>query len=146
MFSLGWDYQLGQLCRRYPVLFSNFVAICSLLTLVVSPPHPVPLNQFMMLILCSSLQDLTVQLWLSWNSLCRPGWPRTQKSACFCFLVRLCFLVNLLPISPQCAWARPPGPSHCFVVFTCRTSHPDLPLHTSPFGTLIPLMILLGSF
>ncbi|GAB1299304.1 DNA-directed RNA polymerases I, II, and III subunit RPABC4 [Apodemus speciosus] len=22
--------------------------------------------------------------WLSWNSLCRPGWPRTQKSACLC--------------------------------------------------------------
>ena len=21
---------------------------------------------------------------LSWNSLCRPGWPRTQKSACLC--------------------------------------------------------------
>jgi hypothetical protein len=20
--------------------------------------------------------------WLSWNSLCRPGWPRTQKSIC----------------------------------------------------------------
>jgi hypothetical protein len=20
----------------------------------------------------------------SWNSLCRPGWPRTQKSACLC--------------------------------------------------------------
>ncbi|GAB1286729.1 DNA repair protein RAD51 homolog 1 [Apodemus speciosus] len=22
--------------------------------------------------------------WLSWNSLCRPGWPRTQKSTCLC--------------------------------------------------------------
>ncbi|GAB1288661.1 Dedicator of cytokinesis protein 7 [Apodemus speciosus] len=22
---------------------------------------------------------------LSWNSFCRPGWPRTQKSACLCF-------------------------------------------------------------
>jgi hypothetical protein len=22
--------------------------------------------------------------WLSWNSLCRPGWPQTQKSACLC--------------------------------------------------------------
>ncbi|KRY62139.1 hypothetical protein T4D_13722, partial [Trichinella pseudospiralis] len=21
---------------------------------------------------------------LSWNSLCRPGWPGTQKSACLC--------------------------------------------------------------
>ncbi|GAB1292464.1 Tripartite motif-containing 30C [Apodemus speciosus] len=25
-----------------------------------------------------------LQAWLSWNSLCRPGWPPTQKSACFC--------------------------------------------------------------
>ena len=23
---------------------------------------------------------------LSWNSLCRPGWPLTQKSACLCLL------------------------------------------------------------
>jgi hypothetical protein len=23
-------------------------------------------------------------VWLSWNSLCRPGWPPTQKSACLC--------------------------------------------------------------
>jgi hypothetical protein len=22
--------------------------------------------------------------WLSWNSLCRPGWPQTQKSTCLC--------------------------------------------------------------
>jgi hypothetical protein len=25
---------------------------------------------------------LSVELWLSWNALCRPGWPRTQKSSC----------------------------------------------------------------
>ena len=24
------------------------------------------------------------QLWLSWNSLCRPGWPWTHRSPCFC--------------------------------------------------------------
>jgi hypothetical protein len=24
--------------------------------------------------------------WLSWNSLCRPSWPRTQKSACLYLL------------------------------------------------------------
>jgi hypothetical protein len=28
-----------------------------------------------------------VQSWLSWNSLCRPGWSRTQKSACLCLQV-----------------------------------------------------------
>jgi hypothetical protein len=29
-------------------------------------------------------QGFSVQSWLSWNSLCRPGWPQTQKSACLC--------------------------------------------------------------
>jgi hypothetical protein len=31
-----------------------------------------------------SRQGFSVQSWLSWNSLCRPGWPQTQKSACLC--------------------------------------------------------------
>jgi hypothetical protein len=32
-----------------------------------------------------SKQGFSVWLsWLSWNSLCRPGWPRTQKFACLC--------------------------------------------------------------
>jgi hypothetical protein len=31
-----------------------------------------------------SRQGFSVQSWLSWNSLCRPGWSRTQKSACLC--------------------------------------------------------------
>ena len=31
-----------------------------------------------------SRQGFFVYPWLSWNSLCRPGWPRTQKSACLC--------------------------------------------------------------
>ena len=31
-----------------------------------------------------SRQGFSVLPWLSWNSLCRPGWPRTQKSACLC--------------------------------------------------------------
>ena len=31
-----------------------------------------------------SRQVFSVQPWLSWNSLCRPGWPQTQKSACLC--------------------------------------------------------------
>jgi hypothetical protein len=26
-----------------------------------------------------------VQPWLSWNSLCRPGWPRTLRFTCLCF-------------------------------------------------------------
>jgi hypothetical protein len=31
-----------------------------------------------------SRQGFSVQPWLSWNSICRPGWPPTQKSACLC--------------------------------------------------------------
>jgi hypothetical protein len=31
-----------------------------------------------------SRQGFSLQPWLSWNSLCRPGWPGTQKSACLC--------------------------------------------------------------
>jgi hypothetical protein len=29
-------------------------------------------------------QGFSVEPWLSSNSLCRSGWPRTQKSACLC--------------------------------------------------------------
>ena len=29
-------------------------------------------------------QGFSVQPWLSWNSLCRPGWPQTQRSTCLC--------------------------------------------------------------
>jgi hypothetical protein len=31
-------------------------------------------------------QGSSVSPWLSWNSLCRPGWPWTQKSTCLCLL------------------------------------------------------------
>jgi hypothetical protein len=33
---------------------------------------------------CFSRQGFSVSPWLSWNSLCRSGWPRTQKSTCLC--------------------------------------------------------------
>jgi hypothetical protein len=33
---------------------------------------------------CFSRQGFSVYPWLSWNSLCRPGWPPTQKSTCLC--------------------------------------------------------------
>jgi hypothetical protein len=29
-------------------------------------------------------QVFSVYTWLSWNSLFRTGWPRTQKSSCLC--------------------------------------------------------------
>ena len=33
-----------------------------------------------------SRQGFSVQPWLSWNSLCRPAWPQSQKSTCLCLL------------------------------------------------------------
>jgi hypothetical protein len=39
---------------------------------------------FFFLVLVFLRQGFSVWPWLSWNSLCRPGWPRTQKSACLC--------------------------------------------------------------
>jgi hypothetical protein len=31
-------------------------------------------------------QGFSVEPWTSWNLLCRPGWPLTQRSACLCLL------------------------------------------------------------
>jgi hypothetical protein len=39
---------------------------------------------FCFLFFVFSRQGFSVQPWLSWNSLCRAGWPQTQKSACLC--------------------------------------------------------------
>jgi hypothetical protein len=39
---------------------------------------------FVFVLFCFLRQGFSVKLWLSWNSLCRPGWPQTQKSACLC--------------------------------------------------------------
>jgi hypothetical protein len=45
----------------------------------------VPLTQLLIIpFLFISRQGFSVYPWLSWNSLCRPGWPRTSKSACLC--------------------------------------------------------------
>jgi hypothetical protein len=37
-------------------------------------------SSFLLLLLLFLKQGFS----MSWNSLCRPGWPRTQKSACLC--------------------------------------------------------------
>ena len=39
---------------------------------------------FVCLFVCFSRQGFSVQPWMSWNSLCRPGWLQTQKSTCLC--------------------------------------------------------------
>ena len=39
---------------------------------------------FCLVLFCFSRQGLSVQPWLFWNSLCRPGWPWIQKCECLC--------------------------------------------------------------
>ena len=41
-------------------------------------------STFCFVLFCFSRQGFSVWPWLSWNSLCRPGWPHTQKSTCLC--------------------------------------------------------------
>jgi hypothetical protein len=43
-----------------------------------------PVFLFVWLVFGFLRQSFSVYPWLSWNSPCRPGWPRTQKSACLC--------------------------------------------------------------
>jgi hypothetical protein len=60
-------------------------------------PAPPSLLLFVCLFVCFCFvlfcfflrQGFSVLLWLSWNSLCRPGWTRTQKSACLCLCLCL---------------------------------------------------------
>ena len=44
------------------------------------------LLDFLFCCFCFSRQGFSVCPRLSWNSLCRPGWPQTQRSACLCLL------------------------------------------------------------
>jgi hypothetical protein len=41
-------------------------------------------NNFFVVVVVVLRQGFSVCVWLSWNSLFRPGWPRTQKYACLC--------------------------------------------------------------
>jgi hypothetical protein len=55
-------------------------------------------------------QGFSVYPWLSWNSLCRPGWPRTQKSACLCLpsagIKGVCYHAWLFQFSETCVSHR----------------------------------------
>ena len=42
---------------------------------------------FVVIIVVVFLDRVSVYPWLSWNSHCRPGWPWTQRSTCFCLLI-----------------------------------------------------------
>ena len=43
-------------------------------------------KEFIVIVFCFLRQGFSVQPWLSWNSLWRPGWPETQRSSCLCLL------------------------------------------------------------
>ena len=46
--------------------------------------------------------------WLSWNSICRLGWPQTQRSTCLCLpRAGLSFLYWELALGPLFCWASP---------------------------------------
>ena len=49
---------------------------------VKSPELWEGIGKMMMILFCR--QGFSVQPWMSWNSLCRPDWPQTQRSSCFC--------------------------------------------------------------
>ena len=48
--------------------------------------HPVYGAFLLLLLFVFSRLGFSVLLQLSWNSLCRPGWPHTQRSAYLCLL------------------------------------------------------------
>jgi hypothetical protein len=54
---------------RFGVFLFCFVFVCVFCFLFVC------LFLFLFLVLVFSRQGFSVKLWLSWNSLCRPGWP-----------------------------------------------------------------------
>ena len=51
----------------------------------LQPPEVMrPINDFFVVLFCFLRLSFFVQPWFSWNSLCRPGWPWTQRFACLC--------------------------------------------------------------
>lgn len=63
--------------------------------LTVNMPLPNNLSQCHPrdLFVCFSKQCFSVEPWMSWNLLCKPGQPQTQRCACFFFLALILFLV-----------------------------------------------------
>ena len=61
------------MCIHAPLVSSSSMCI-----------HASPSIVIFLLLLCFLRQGFSVSPWLSWNSLCRPGWPRPQKSTCLC--------------------------------------------------------------
>ena len=67
-----------------------------------------------------ALVSLYMLSWLSWNSLCRPGWPRTQRFACLStestkavsviLHLMLYLFRNIQPFTPE--WMPRIEPSH----------------------------------
>jgi hypothetical protein len=97
----------------------------------------------------------SVYPWLSWNSLCRSGWPPTHKSACLCLLsVGIKGMCHRCPALPCClkssylfwffmfpALATHPGKHEsCSELWVPSDSHV---LFTSSRSSFFPLSFLL---
>jgi hypothetical protein len=76
------EYTWG-FCWFSKVKFANF-SPRSLTSLVQVSQLTSTIHSFSLIIIIFLRQGFSVKPKLSWNSLCRPGWPRTQKSACLC--------------------------------------------------------------
>jgi hypothetical protein len=68
-------------------------------------------------------QGFSVYSWLSWNSLCRPGWPQTQKSTCLCLpsagIKDICHYCpeSLYFLSATCSFLGMCLPTLCYLHF-----------------------------
>jgi hypothetical protein len=89
-------------------------------------------QSFFIYIIHSFIWDRVSLPWLSWNSLCIPGWPRTQKSTWFCLpngcatlpgvLDELFFLFFKAHFSPSCSGYRWLWATMWFLRFELMTS------------------------
>jgi hypothetical protein len=76
-----WDWRLALPCPALSfLLFSSLLFSSLLFSSLLFSFLSLSLSFFLVFL----RHGFSVQPWLSWNSLCRSGWPRTQKSACLC--------------------------------------------------------------
>ena len=83
-----WEFFDQQFLRRYPMLGTRICSIahefweqyyppwCKVSSFKLFKNH----NLFFFFFFGFLRQGFSVYTWLSWNSLCRPGWPQTQRA------------------------------------------------------------------
>ena len=65
---------------------------------------------------------------MSWNLLCRPGWPQTQRSACLCLCLLRAGLKGMCPTQPeQSLLTQSPHPKLSHRQGKCRMWIPKVP-------------------